>query len=320
MFLFYLDASGTPDPQDKNTKHYVLLGLCLHEGTWFDIDRQIQALAKKYAYPNTQFELHVKQFAVTIKEQDDVPDFENLSRTDRRRQVRALRQCKIDAEPTRKQQKARAAKYAPTDPFIHLTRRERSHLLEEAVEVIAGHEPLKLFAEAVCKAHPDVNGGTCDPIRQSFAQVVARFDKHLQDRDAWKLRSDPHRVIDHGLLILDQDSATEALVHQMILDFRKNGHVFGPMNLVIDAPFFAPSFRVAGLQIADVCAYVVRRYLDTGAKPGSHEERHFQKLFPRFARDTAGKLYGLRHYIPSGTCHCMICHERGHGPPVAPPC
>jgi hypothetical protein len=122
----------------------------------------------------------------------------------------------------------------------------------------------------------------------------------------------PRRSIDYGLLILDQDVATEATIDALFRHFREHGHSFGQLTHVIDVPFFASSGKVGGLQLVDVCSYVVRRYLDTGARPGSHEERQFQKLFPRFDRDTSGKLHGLRHYVRAGDCRCLICQERGH--------
>src|SRR4051794_27532062 len=100
MFLLYLDASGTADPKDGNSKHYVLVGLCMHEGTWFGLDKRIQALKGKYCFPGDDpelFELHVKQFAVSYKEQEEIANFEALSWTDRRSQVRALREQKLRA-------------------------------------------------------------------------------------------------------------------------------------------------------------------------------------------------------------------------------
>lgn len=320
MFLLYLDASGTPEQQDVNSKHYVWVGVCMHEGSWFGLDKRLQTLQAKYAFPGVPFELHVKQFAVTIKEQEKIPNFEELSRTDRRERVLEVRCQLIDAEQTPEAKRKRRDKYKETDPFVHLSRRERSQLLEDAVDVIAGHEKVKLFGEAIDKSHPQVKGAHIDPVRQAFTQVVARFDKYLQMRHTWKLQGGGRPAPNQGLLILDKDESTEATLHNTFNGFRRHGHVFGEMRHVIDVPFFAPSDRVGGLQLADVGAYVVRRYLDTGAKAGSHEERQFLKLFQRFDRDSYGRLHGLRHYTPSGGCACRICSDRGHAPrPQAAP-
>ena len=47
MYLLYLDASGTPEKQDPNTKHYVLVGLCMHEGSWFGLDKPLKTVNRK---------------------------------------------------------------------------------------------------------------------------------------------------------------------------------------------------------------------------------------------------------------------------------
>jgi hypothetical protein len=151
--------------------------------------------------------------------------------------------------------------------------------------------------------------------------VVSRFDAFLKRRDEWKLQKAPRRTIDNGLLVLDQDYSTEATIVDQFRDYRKKGHPWGKMLHVIDVPFFASSERVCGLQLVDICAYAVRRYLDTRSVPGSHEEKNFQRIYHKFDRDNWGKLHGLRHYTPAGSCSCLICQDRGHAPPpaTAPP-
>lgn len=323
MYLLYLDASGTPELQDRNSKHYVLVGLCMHEGSWFALDKRLQAVKRKYCLPGAdpeQLEIHVKQFAVTIKEQDEIPDFEQLSHTDRRAQMLELRRKKLAGESSAKKKEERLARYKDTAPYIHLTRRERSQLLEDAIDVIAVYDTIRLFGEAIDKAHPAAAGGNIDLREQAFTQVVARFDKFLQKKDTWKRQSSPRGAIHHGLLMLDQDESTQSVVEPLFKKFRQHGHPFGQMTHVIDVPFFGSSAKVCGLQLADVAAYVVRRYLDKNAPAGSHEERHFMQLFQRFDRDNYGKLHGLRHFVPANSCHCTICRERGHSAAApAPP-
>lgn len=322
MYLLYLDASGTPERQDRNSKHYVLVGLCMHEGSWFALDKRLQAVKRKYCISDMdpdQLEIHVKQFAVTIREQDEIPAFEHLSHMERRAQVQELRRRKLAAETSRKKRDDRLARYKGTNPYVHLTRRERSQLLEDAIEVIAGYDTIRLFGEAIDKAHPAAVDGSIDLREQAFTQVVARFDKFLQKKHTWQRQSSPRGAINHGLLMLDHDASTQSVVEPLFKRFRQHGHSFGQMTHVIDVPFFGSSAKVGGLQLADVAAYVVRRYLDKGAPASGHEERHFMQLFQRFDRDNYGKLHGLRHYVPANSCQCTICRERGHSAPSAPP-
>jgi hypothetical protein len=318
MFLLYIDASGAAELSDVNTRHYVLIGVCVHEGTWFALDKRLNGLKSAYCERGQEFELHAAQFACSIKEQDEIPGFANISWTDRRARVAAIRQAKIDAEANEARKKKRAEHFKRTEPFIHLTRLERSRLLEDALDLVGAHTGIRLFGEAISKAHPGITASHIDPVCQAFEQVVSRFDAFLQRRHEWKLQKSPRPRIDNGLLVLDQDYSTESTIFNQFRDYRKSGHPWGKMRHVIDVPFFASSERVCGLQLVDICAYAVRRYLDTKALPGSHEERNFQRIYHKFDRDNVGKLHGLRHYVPADSCNCLICKERGHTTPLPP--
>src|SRR5437773_10184278 len=100
MYLLYIDASGSADLSDVNTHHYVLVGLCVHEGTWFALDKRLNGLKAAYCQQGEDFEVHAAQFACTIVEQDQIPGFAAMSWTDRRARVTAMRQARIAGEPT----------------------------------------------------------------------------------------------------------------------------------------------------------------------------------------------------------------------------
>ena len=316
MQLLYVDASGSPELQDQ-TRHYVLLGVSVPEGSWFGLNRRVANLKSRYCPPGHDFELHVKQFAVTFSEQAQVPHFEEMSWTDRRARVMQVCEERLAAATNNDERMRLRNKYRSMEPFIHLTRRERSHLLADALDLVGSHERIRLFAEAVSKTHPTIVAGDVDPVCQAFAQVVSRFDTYLQQRHRWRLESSSRAAMENGLLILDRDYSTESTVQAQFDGFRHHGHPWGQMRHVIDIPFFAASEQLAGLQLADVCAYALRRYLDQGALPGSHEERNFQRIFHRFDQDSQGRLHGLRHFVQVGTCACLICQRRGHAPPPA---
>ncbi|MCE9534766.1 MAG: DUF3800 domain-containing protein [Planctomycetes bacterium] len=315
MYLLYTDASGTPQLSDVNSRHYVLVGLGMHEGTWFALNKRLNRLKGSYCETGRDFELHAAQFACSINEQNEDPNFGDLSWTDRRSAVTAIRVRKIAAETTPEGKRSRREKYKRTEPFIHLTRQERSRLLEDALHLVSGHTGIVLFGEAISKSHPGVTAATKDPVHQAFEQVLSRFDAFLKRKDDWKLG----RAVNNGLLVLDHDYSTESAILNQFKNYRDSGHPWGKLEHVMDVPFFASSEKVCGLQLVDICAYAVRRYLDTGAKPGSHEERNFERIFHRFDRDAFGKLHGLRHYTPSGSCACLICQQRGHAIAVIPP-
>jgi hypothetical protein len=106
---------------------------------------------------------------------------------------------------------------------------------------------------------------------------------------------------DKGLIVMDRDLETERDIERQFANYQEQGHPWEQLEFVIDAPFFVSSNKLPGIQIGDVCAYALRRYLDKGAATGSHEEKQLLRIFDLFDRE-AGKLHGLRHYTQGGTC------------------
>ncbi len=321
MYLLYLDASGSPLQSDA-TKHYALVGVAVHEGTWNGLQSRLSGLKKRYAFPGEDFELHAMCVKSVIQEQDAIPGFSSLNHQDRRDNVRKLRSERLEkVAKTGNGKKFRWLKteIRRTDPFVHLTQQERSKLYEESLELIGNHRGLVLFGEAIEKSHPAIKSGSTDPIRQAFEQVITRFDAFLDRRGAYRQlsRTSPGRM-SNGLIVMDHDLSTERNIEEQFADYRNAGHPWGHLRHVIDAPFFVSSEKFPGIQIVDLCAYALRRYLDRGAIAGSHEERQFLQISNLFDR-ASGKLHGLRHYTQGGTCLCVICRERGHAPLYLPP-
>ena len=190
------------------------------------------------------------------------------------------------------------------------------------LDVVGSSTNLVLFGEVVRKA-----AAKDDIVHQAFAQLVSRFDSFLERKNQagrrWldgALQSFPRSKrlagmgaahVHKGLLVMDEEPARESSYRAMLAQFRDSGHPWGHLKHVIEAPFFVDSALSAAVQVADLCAYAVRRYIEFGPAKGSHEERNFKRIFARFDRST--KLHGLRHYCPKGSCMCLVCAERGHG-------
>ena len=265
-------------------------------------EASITALKAAYALPGTDFELHAKDFCVLIKEQDEIPDFESLDRTDRHTAVVALQKTKLEAAKSPAEKEKRRAKYRAQRPFAHLTRIERSRLLEDALDLVGSQDGLRLFGEAVAKRRDDPG-----MVRDAFTQVVSRFDYFLASRNR-DLRREPQ----HGLLVMDKEPTNERMLEKLHNQFRESGHPWGRIQFVIESPFFVDSQKARGVQIIDLCTYAVRRYLQKGlTAEASYEEQNFLRIFHKFDRSGA-RLHGLRHNCPKGTCGCLICRDRGH--------
>ncbi len=314
MFLLYLDASGNPDQSDRTTKHYVLLGVAIQENTWFALDKRIRSLKNKYAYPGEDFELHATDFCRSINAQGKIPGFERMNLADRRANVEELWGQKERSTPNSHKRDAIRSDHRRMRPFAHLLRAERSSLYENALDLVGGHRGVILFGEAIEKDHPAVTTGKVDCVQQAFAQVITRFDAFLKRRAAWRGLGRTGRVqSDKGMIVMDRDLQTEREIERQFAGYKQSGHPWGQLEFVVDAPFFVDSRKVAGIQIGDICAYALRRYLDKGAVTDSHEEKQFLRIYHSFDR-SRGKLHGLRHYVQGGKCSCIICRERGHTP------
>src|SRR5947209_5510093 len=122
MYLLYIDASGAPEI-NPNDNLYVMAGICVHEGTWFALEKRVNGLKRKYELPGIPIELHAKDFCISFSEQGHVPDFSDLDWPDRRKAVLAIRSQKLSQCPPEKKQDLQK-KYRSTDAFIHLTRQE----------------------------------------------------------------------------------------------------------------------------------------------------------------------------------------------------
>lgn len=298
MYILYLDESGVPERHESQTSHYVFLGMAVHEGTWFALDKQVQGVKRRYARGDLEdFELHAAWLRRPFPEQEKVPGFVELGTAARYEAVQGVRQREMQEEwpqLSSKHRRERSRTYRYTDPYVHLSYPERVQLLDDAVGIVGSYRHgVTLFAEAIDK---DALRPGVDPIDQAFTQVVTRFEAFL------KRRRQPKQW---GILAIDHDEHKASRLASMLRRFQREGARWREIDRVIEAPFFFESETSSGVQVTDLCAYALRRYLENS------EEKWFSIIFNKFDRTTTG-LHGIRHYTRAG-CPCMICRERGHG-------
>lgn len=297
MYLLYLDESGVPETHPSQTSHYILFGLSVYEGTWFALDSQVRGVKGRYARGDLrEFELHAAWIRRPYWEQERIPNFGELGTEARYEAVREIREHQRENEwpgmPGRKRRRQRRY-FRYTDPYIHLTLDEREQLLDDALGIVGGYRRgVTLFAEAIDKSY--LNPGT-DPVDQAFTQVVTRFEAFLHRRREKR---------DWGILAVDHDEHKAQRLANMLRRFQQHGSPWRDIDRVIEAPFFFESEASSGVQVTDLCAYALRRYLENG------ERERFEIIFEMFDRTGTG-LHGLRHYTNPG-CDCIICREREH--------
>lgn len=297
MWLLYLDESGVPERHPSQTSHYIQLGLAVHEGTWFALEKQVRMLKNRYAIESdpTTFELHAAWMLDRYPEQGRIANFERLAWGSRRELVeRARQEWEKQAAPTLSGSKRRSKRrfHRETSPYTHLTLKERTEVIESALGIVSRYRRgLYLFGEAISKPHLNE---TIDPVEEAFTQIVSRFETFLRNR----------RQKTWGMLVSDYDDHKALRFSNLLRRFQTWRTPWINVTRVIESPFFLDSHLNSAVQLADVCAFALRRYLE------NKEKGRFMPILPKFYQTSKG-LHGLRHFIPVGECSCEICKLRG---------
>jgi hypothetical protein len=94
----------------------------------------------------------------------------------------------------------------------------------------------------------------------------------------------------------------------LMRQFHSTGTLWTQIKSIIDTPLFVNSSLTSMVQMADLCAYALRRYFENG------EAELFKRVFPRADR-VKGTVVGVRHF--SQRCSCAVC--AAHSKKVAKP-
>ncbi len=294
MHLCYIDESGTSDIPG-NTSHFILAGLSIPISRWKSCDRAIEVIKRRYGLSNT--EIHVGWVVRKYLEQSKIPNFETLNWAQRRVQVgqkRTAELLRLQRTTNSKQYRQTKKNYAKTKDYAHLTYQERKDFIREVAQLVSRWNFARLFAEGIDKIHFDPSRTTQTIDEQAFEQVVSRFEHYLQNIG----RNDSNCC---GLLIHDNNE-TVAIKHtNMMKKFHQTGTMWTTVEKIIETPLFVDSELTSMIQIADLCAYAIRRYLENG-------ERELFDLIIKRADSRLKTRVGVRHFTAS-SCTCQICSQ-----------
>lgn len=293
MHLCYIDESGTPDIPG-NTSHYVLAGLSIPVWHWRDAENEIYNIKQKYSLQNA--EIHSGWLTRKYVEQNKITNFSKLDFSQRLYEVEKYRKTEVlNLQKSHKQNLYRQTKknYTHTKDYIHLTYEERMAFLEDVARTVGNWGFARLFAECVDKIHFDPKRIKQSVDEQAFEQIVSRFEQFLK---AIQVFNQP-RI--YGLLVHDNNETVAKRHTELMKNFHANGTLFTQVENIIETPLFVSSELTSMVQLADVCAYALRRYLE------NKEERLLEHIFKR--ADRKGDLVvGVRHFT-STSCLCKIC-------------
>lgn len=292
MYLCYVDESGT-SAIPGNTSHFVLVGISLPIWHWRDADSEITGIKKPYGLEDA--ELHAAWMLRKYLEQSRIGDFDNLPWKRRRSEVERCRKRRLlelqkSGNPAYKQTKKN---YEKTNAYIHLSLRERRDFIAKIAECVSKWGFARLFAECIDKIYFDPARAQRSVDEQAFEQVVSRFEQYLKNTD------DPDGQKNYGLIVHDNNETIAKKHTQLMRVFHQKGTLWTSIERIIETPLFVDSRLTSMVQVADLCSYSLRRYVENG------ETELFDKIYERADRSHQ-RAVGVRHFT-DGSCSCEIC-------------
>ena len=292
MHLCYIDESGTPDIPG-NTSHYVLAGISLPIWQWRSADRQISSILDRYDLSGA--ELHTAWILRSYVEQARIPQFSQLASSHRRAAVQRERNrelLRLQRTQNRRAYRQQKKTFSHTKPYIHLTRDERRQLIRDVADCVSQWGFARLFAECVDKLHFDPALSTQTVDEQAFEQVVSRFERYLGNTEVATQRN-------YGLLVHDNNHSVAKRHTALMRRFHQEGTPWTSIERIIETPLFVDSSLTRLVQVADLCSYALRRYLE------NNETELFHRIFDRADR-SGSAVVGVRHFTQQ-PCGCEIC-------------
>ncbi|MBZ0204233.1 MAG: DUF3800 domain-containing protein [Ignavibacteria bacterium] len=299
MYFCYIDESGTPETSGQ-TSHYVLAGLAIKVSDWKKCETEIAQIKKKFRLENA--EIHTGWILKKYSEQDTIIDFEKLNDVQRIAEVQRIRTTELikfhKKKTTKGQYKQKQKNYRLTTPYIHLSYDERKGFIKEIAKAIGRWGFARLFAECIDKTFfkPSIAVAPID--EQAFEQIVSRFEQFLNKygQSQNTIEKEDH----YGVLIHDNNETVVKKHTALMKSFHLRGTIWTKINRIIETPIFVNSELTSMIQLADVCAYSIRRYLENG------EEVLFDEIYKRADKIRRGTTVGVRHFAKAD-CKCKIC-------------
>lgn len=294
MYVCYIDESGTPDVPG-NTSHFVLAGIAIPIWHWRDVEREITFVLRPYGL--AQAELHTGWLIRPYLEQSKIPNFATLNWGQRRSAVGVRRNTyllQLQKSNNHRLYMQVKKNYRQTEAYTHLTYDERKAVVKKIAELIANWGFARLFAECIDKLYFDPVKTGRSINEQAFEQVVSRFEQYIT-----KQRPPGEDHQNFAIIVHDINHTVAQKHSKMMRQFFEEGTLWTKVNHIVETPFFVDSRLTRMVQIADVCAWALRRYCE------NQETELFELIFARADRQ-GPRTVGVRHYSNQG-CGCLVC-------------
>lgn len=265
MYLCYLDESGSPD--DPNNKHFVLAGLALPAHGWKQFDLAISNIKKPYGLVDV--EIHTGWMMRPYSHEDKISKFASLTWDERRAavsKIRRERESALAAAGDGKRLHRAVNERKSTAAYVHLSHAERVAVVKKIADKVASWQDLRLFGGAINRAWFTKTPRRLEMFEFAFDNLVNRFQSFLANRAKFLQNSGKTAEAKDciGMLIEDNNETVSSKVTQLMRKFHKDGTLFGTIDRIIETPLFVDSELTCMIQVADIGAYAIRRFLDNG--------------------------------------------------------
>lgn len=296
MHLCYIDESGTSSIPG-NTSHFVLAGVSIPVLRWSDADHDVTGVLKKYGLERE--ELHTTWIMRPYLEQARIANFEKMDWAARRAAVekeRTKELLRLQQVPGgHKAYQQTKKNYRHSKAYVHLSLAERKTLIAAVAATVSKWGYARLFAECIDKTHFDPVKVKKTVDEQAFEQIVSRFEQYL-------VKTSPNAGPKHYGLLVHDNNQTIAHKHTALMrDFQQKGTLWTTIERIVETPLFVDSSLTRLVQVADLCAYALRRYVE------NHEEPLFKQVYAR-ADKIGNRVLGVRHFT-NLQCNCLICQS-----------
>ncbi|MCP3978774.1 MAG: DUF3800 domain-containing protein [bacterium] len=290
MLILYIDESGVEELKAP-PEHFVLLGVMIPADQWKRLDGFLDRKKAKYGLEGV--EIHTAWMTRRYAEQESIPDFEKLDRNARRAAVTtAIRQRAgvLGVQGNSKKIKSYRRQSKTIEPYIHLTHDERLKCLEDLARELASWGTVRIFGEAISKRDFSVRNKT--PYEVAFEQVMTRFEAYLA------------QVKESGIVVHDNNTTVAPRLTKLSRKFHQQGTLYRRIRNIVETPLFVDSALTSMIQMADMCAFALRRFLE------NNETTLWDIVEQRVDRKN-GVAVGLRHYTAGRRCQCRLCVAHG---------
>jgi len=302
MHLCYLDESGTPDTSG-NTSHYVLVGILIPIWHWHNCDRDITNIRLRFGLDEN--EIHTAWLMRPYLEQNKIQNFNSMNYAERRQNIEQYRRgelLRLQRLSNNKPYKQARKNFRHTNAYIHLTFDERKALLRDISQTVSEWGFARIFAECIDKVNFIPSKPPKTISEQALEQVVSGVEAYMKAISG----SFTHAPL--ALLIHDNNETVAKKHTALMKKFHREGTVWTDVNHIVETPLFVNSELTGMVQIADLCGYAIRRYLENG------QDELFDLIFARADRRD-GRAVGVRHFTKPG-CKCKICNSRIRAPEI----